>query len=161
MQINHFIEYYFKNNLNYKCNLFHEQYNSEMTQMWDNIKDFIVYHYITPRKDSEFWKESSDLKRRSSRLKKLMTMWSYKMPRENDYINDIGNNFYYLGNTLWYQIAIGMKLLDPKLAKAELQNYSLYEPMKNFYKKLNDDLDKSMHLFTETNKFYKSIQCRS
>ena len=47
------------------------------------------------------------------------------MPRENDYINDIGNNFYHLGNTLWYQIAIGMKLLEPKLAKEELQSFTL------------------------------------
>ena len=65
---------------------------------YDNIRDFIVFHYITPRKDSEFWKEASDTKRWSTRLKRLMSMWSYKMPRENDYINDIGNNFYQIRN---------------------------------------------------------------
>ena len=160
MQINHFLEYYFKKGLNYKCNLFHEQYNLEMTQMWDNIRDFIVFHYITPRKDSEFWKEASDTKRWSTRLKRLMSMWSYKMPRENDYINDIGNNFYHLGNTLWYQVAIGMKLFNPKLAKEELQSFYLYKPMKDFYEKNNHDLDKIINDFCKTNKFYKSIQCR-
>ena len=131
-----------------------------MTQMWDNIRDFIVFHYITPRKDSEFWKEASDTKRWSTRLKRLMSMWSYKMPRENDYINDIGNNFYHLGNTLWYQVAIGMKLFDPKLAKEELQSFYLYKPMKDFYEKNNHDLDKIINDFCKTNKFYKSIQCR-
>ena len=72
MQITHFIEYYYKRDLELKCNLFQEQYNSEMTQMWDNIRDFITYHYITPRKDTKFWKESSSAKRWSPRLTKLM-----------------------------------------------------------------------------------------
>ena len=57
MQINHFLEYYFKKDLNYKCNLFHEQYNLEMTQMWDNIRDFIVFHYITQEKILNFGKK--------------------------------------------------------------------------------------------------------
>lgn len=157
MQINHFIEYYFKKDLNYKCNLFQEQYNSEMTQMWDNIRDFIVYHYITPRKDSKFWKESSNPRRWPPRLKRLMTMWKYKMPRENDYVNDIGNNFYNLGNTLWYQVGIGMKIFDSKLARKELDNYHLYKPMKKFYKELNNNLDSIMNTFYKTNKYYKLV----
>ena len=54
-------------------------------------------------------------------------MWEHRMPRVVDYINDKQNNFYNIGNTLWYQIAIGMKLLDPKIAKQELKDYNLYE----------------------------------
>ena len=157
MQITHFIEYYYKKDLEFKCNLFQEQYNSEMTQMWDNIRDFIVYHYITPRKDTKFWKESSSTKRWSPRLTKLMTMWKYKMPRENDYINDIGNNFYNIGNILWYQIAIGMKLLDPKLAKQELKSYGLYDFNKKLYKLVDEDLTKAMSSFVKTNAYYNSL----
>jgi len=157
MQITHFIEYYYKKDLEFKCNLFQEQYNKEMTQMWDNIRDFIIYHYITPRKDTKFWKESSSVQRWSPRLTKLITMWKYKMPRENDYINDIGNNFYNIGNTLWYQIAIGMKLLDPKLAKEELKSYHLYDSNKEKYKLLNDEITKALPSFIKTNDYYNSL----
>ena len=117
MQITHFIENYFKKDLNLKNNLFQNQYNDEMTTMWDNIRDFIIFHYITPRKDSKFWKESSNKERWSPRLKNLMSMWKDRMPRVVDYIDDKNNNFYNIGNTLYYQIAIGMKLLDKKVAK--------------------------------------------
>ena len=157
MQITHFIEYYYKRDLEFKCNLFQEQYNSEMTQMWDNIRDFIVYHYITPRKDTKFWKESSSTQRWSPRLTRLITMWKYKMPRENDYINDVGNNFYNIGNALWYQIAIGMKLLDPKLAKQELKSYGLYDFNKKLYKLVDEDLTKAMSSFVKTNAYYNSL----
>ena len=157
MQITHFIEYYYKRDLELKCNLFQEQYNSEMTQMWDNIRDFITYHYITPRKDTKFWKESSSAKRWSPRLTKLMTMWKYKMPREVDYINDTGNNFYSIGNVLWYQIAIGMKLFDPKLAKQELKTYGLYDDTKKMYKTITDNVSKSMPYFVKTNNYYNSL----
>ena len=157
MQVTHFIENYYKEDMPFKVNELQEQYNSEMTQMWDNIRDFIVYHYITPRKDTKFWKESSSTKRWSPRLTKLMTMWKYKMPREVDYINDIGNNFYSIGNVLWYQVAIGMKLFDPKLAKQELKRYGLYDDTKKMYKTITDNVSKAMPHFVKTNDYYNSL----
>ena len=104
----------------FKCNLLQDKYNKEMTEMWDNIRDFIIFHYITPRKDTKFWINSAKEERYSPRLKRLLEMWKYRMPRAIDYINDKSSNFYSIGNTLFYQIAIGMKLLDPKVAKQEL-----------------------------------------
>ena len=125
--------------------------------MWDNIRDFIVYHYITPRKDTEFWKESSSSKRWSPRLTRLMTMWKYKMPRENDYINDIGNNFYSIGNTLYYQIAIGMKLLDPNMAKQELKDYGLYNYNKKNYEDITNTVNELMPSYVKTNEYYNAL----
>ena len=72
MQVTHFIENYFKKDMPFECELLHEQYNVEMGDMCDNIRDFIVYHYITPRKDTEFWKESAKPDKWSERLTKLM-----------------------------------------------------------------------------------------
>ena len=157
MQISHFIEYYYKKDLEFKCNLFQEQYNKEMTQMWDNIRDFIVYHYITPRKDTKFWKEASSTQRWSPRLTRLMTMWKYKMPREVDYINDIGNNFYSIGNTLYYQIAIGMKLFNSKLAKKELESYGLYDDIKRLHEVVKENLEEQVPTFMKTNDYYNSL----
>ena len=157
MQITHFIEYYYKRDLELKCNLFQEQYNSEMTQMWDNIRDFIVYHYVSPRKDTKFWIESSKEERRSPRLKKLMNMWKYRMPREVDYVNDVGNNFYHMGNTLWYQIAMGMKLIDPKLAQQELDDYNLTKSCNKFYDEASKALDDLLPKMPTTNNYYNSL----
>ena len=157
MQVTHFIENYYKKDMPFKCNLFQNQYNSEMGQMWDNIMDFIVYHYITPRKDTKFWIESSKKERFGPRLKSLLEMWKYKMPRMVDYINDKGNNFYSIGNTLWYQIAIGMKLLDPKIAKQELTDYGLYDVTKQFVEKSKSIINEHIPKCIKTNQYYNSL----
>ena len=157
MQITHFIENYFKKEMPFECNLLQDQYNSEMTQMWDTIRDFIVYHYITPRKDTKFWIESAKEERFSPRLKNLLEMWKYRMPREVDYINDKGNNFYNIGNTLWYQIAIGMNLLNPKIAKQELQDYGVYDLTKKMYEQVSYHVNEYVPNCTKTNQYYKSL----
>jgi hypothetical protein len=141
----------------FKCNLLQKQYNSEMTQMWDNIRDFIVYHYITPRKDTKFWIESTKQERFSPRLKNMLEMWKHRMPREVDYINDKGNNFYSIGNVLWYQIAIGMNLLNPKIAKQELQDYNLFDLTKSHYQKVTKTVNEYIPKCIKTNEYYKSL----
>ena len=157
MQITHFIENYFKKDLNLKNNLFQNQYNREMTAMWDNIRDFIVFHYITPRKDSKFWKESSNKERWSPRLKYLMSIWKDRMPRVVDYIDDKNNNFYNIGNTLYYQIAIGMKLLDKKVAKKELKNYGIYDITKEMYEQIQKQIKTDIYKSVKTNEYYKTL----
>tara|TARA_Y100001937_G_scaffold71966_1_gene97885 strand:- start:272 stop:1828 length:1557 start_codon:yes stop_codon:yes gene_type:complete len=157
MQVTHFLEHYFKKNMPFEANILQDQYNSEMTQMWDNIRDFIVYHYISPRKDTKFWIESSKEERRSTRLKQLMNMWKYRMPREVDYVNDVGNNFYHMGNTLWYQIAMGMKLIDPKLAQQELDDYNLTKSCDKFYDEATKALNDLLPKMPKTNNYYESL----
>ena len=157
MQVTHFIENYYKEDMPFKLNELQDQYNNEMTIMWDNIRDFIIYHYITPRKDSKFWIDSSKEERFSPRLKTLIKMWKHRMPRKVDYINDKHNNFYSIGNVLWYQIAIGMKLLDPKIAKRELKDYGIYEASADQYKKVTTDVEKHLESFITTNNYFKSL----
>jgi flavin-dependent dehydrogenase len=157
MQITHFIENYFKSSMNLKCDLFQQQYNYEITQLWDSIRDFIVFHYITPRKDTDFWIESSKRDRFSPRLNRLLEMWKYRMPRVLDYVNDKGNNFYTIGNTLWYQVGIGMKLFNAKVAKQELKDYSLYDLTKEQYKNICQQVNKILPECIKTNEYYKSL----
>jgi hypothetical protein len=49
------------------------------------------------------------------------------MPRINDFQGGLYNKFYQLGNTLWYQILIGMNLLDKKIAENELNDFRLIQ----------------------------------
>ena len=84
-------------------------------------------------------------------------MWKHRMPRQVDYINDKHNNFYSIGNILWYQIAIGMKLLDPKIAKRELKDYGIYEASADQYKKVTTHVEKHLESFITTNNYFKSL----
>ena len=157
LQITHFIENYFKKDMPFECNLLQKQYNREMTTMWDEIRDFIVFHYITPRKDTKFWTESTKEERFSPRLKDMLEMWKYRMPRIVDYITDKGNNFYNIGNTLWYQIGIGMNYFDPKIAKKELQDYGIYDLTKQHYQRVCKEVNNAISLTPKTNEYYNSL----
>ena len=90
-------------------------------------------------------------------LKMLLEKWKYKMPRVIDYISDKNNNFYNLGNSLWYQIAIGMKSLDDKIAKEELISYGLYDLIKNKHKIITDNVQKALPNLVDTNDFYDNL----
>ena len=131
LQINHFIENYFTHNL-----VFDEfqidNYNKDIATTWDDLKDFILLHYQTPRNDTEFWVDASS--RRSDRLNSLMKLWKTRMPRDKDYEANT-HLFYNLGNTLWVQILMGMKLLDSEIAKEELKAFGLWEWIEDVYKK--------------------------
>jgi tryptophan halogenase len=156
-QITHWLENYYKQDMPLECELLHKKYNNEMTEMWDNIKDFIVYHYITPRNDTEFWINSSSKDRWSVRLSELMSIWKYRMPRVVDYISDKNNNFYNIGNGLWYQISIGMKTLDKNLAKKELMDYGLWEYSEKQYDYIKNFVNEKIYHCIKTNNYYEQL----
>jgi len=91
------------------------------------------------------------------RLKDLMEMWKHKMPRVVDYVVGKGNNFFNIGNVLWYQIGIGMKYFDPKIAKKELRDYGEYERAENAFNEITRLIDLNLPGFIKTNEYYKSL----
>jgi tryptophan halogenase len=147
-QINYFLANYFKKDLPFECTQIIDQYNDEMVTMWDNIRDFIVFHYITSRIDTEFWIEAGAYERRSDRLLRLLEIWKYRMPRVVDY------DYYGINNSLWYQIAIGMKLFNPKLAMQELNEYGLFRETDSFHQRLKAKIDDEMNNAVDTEMWY-------
>jgi tryptophan halogenase len=158
LQINHFIEQYYTEYMNFNCEFANEQYNKEMTSVWDDIKDFIVMHYITPRNDTNFWKEASSPKRHSKNLKNKLEIWKSRMPRESDYQGSLFNTFYHLGNSLWYQILIGMNLLDSKKAQQELETFNLLKYVENSHAKKLLEVKWIVENSVDNNLFYKNIE---
>ena len=142
VQINHFIEQYFTETMDIKGKQ-QEQYNEDIRVIWDDIKDFIQLHYQTPRQDTLFWKDASSATM-SDTLKDRLDIWKGRMPRYVDYGR---NNFYELGNTLWYQILIGMKILDKNVALEELKSFKLLD----YAKELQENS------LTINNKYYSSL----
>ena len=160
VHITHFIEHYYKEDMPFECDLLQNQYNHNIRLMWDQIKDFIVFHYISPRKDTFFWRDAASPKRWSAELKNQLEIWKYRMPRQEDYQSPgLGTTYFYgLGNVLWYQIAIGMKLLNSKIARQELMNYGLYKQIENHYTALKKNVKNIMPTQITTNAYYERIR---
>jgi hypothetical protein len=156
LHINHFIEQYYNQYMNFNVSEQHDSYNRGFADAWDDLRDFIVLHFLSPRKDTEFWIESASEDRRSARLKNLLEIWKTRMPRYVDYKSSNHMNFYHLGNTLWYQILIGMKLLDSEIAIKELEGFNLMNVAENHYKMRNQfNLHLLKHAY-DNDDFYKN-----
>jgi hypothetical protein len=155
LHINHFLSHYYCDYMDFNAEPQQDSYNREFGDCWDDLRDFLVLHYMSQRKDTDFWIEASSEKRRSPRLNFLLDMWKTRMPREVDYKNIFNGNFHYLGNTLWYQILIGMNLLDSEVAKRELSSFNLHDIAQKQYHLRNQFNQYLLNHAYDNDYFYK------
>ena len=153
-QIDRFLQYYFTDNLNLYNKDLQNDYNEFMNSYMDDMRDFITFHYITPRNDTEFWRESSSEKRWSNELKQKMNIWKTRMPRVPDY-NHKGR-LHDIGNALWIQVGQGMNLFDSEIAKKELEYYGLYETAKKDLQGINEFASYCCDRAMTTNEYFKN-----
>lgn len=59
-------------------------YNKSFTDLTENIRDFIVLHYISDRKDTKFWKDLSYSPIPDS-LKENLEIWKHRLPIHEDF----------------------------------------------------------------------------
>jgi len=130
IQLNSFLSEYFRTDLDYRNTYIEDRYNSRMGKYWDSIRDWIRMHYFTQRKDSEFWKETSNLSI-SQELAEKMETFKFRMPRENDCIP---GEIYQ--NSLTFHVLNGMELLNSGIAQKELDFYGLEETARNKYQEI-------------------------
>ena len=129
-----------------------EDYNKNICEKWDNIRDFIILHYRSKRTDTEFWKQASSNDRLTDSLKHMLDLWKTRPPVGSDY--NIFSKLA-LGNTLWLQILLGMNILDSSLVKQDLISKSLYERAKNDYTRQVKELNYITRNAINNNEFYK------
>jgi tryptophan halogenase len=129
-----------------------KDYNKSICDKWDNIRDFIILHYRSERRDTEFWKEASSNDRLTDNLKHMLDLWKQRPPNGDDY--NVFSNLA-LGNTLWLQILLGMNILDSSMIKQDLINCGLYNKAENEYIKTSKDVDYVKRNSINNNDFYK------
>lgn len=157
-QVEHFMENYYSNLIDVRNEYLRYQYNRDMSYFHDDLKDFIVFHYQNTRQDTKFWRDASDPDKRSDRLRGIMEMWQTRMPRLYDYSDGTMQNYLALGNSLWYQIGLGMEIFNPELAAAELRYYGLEKHAKTTIKAAKDFSDYILPRSMSTTDFYKMLR---
>ena len=154
-QASKFLEYYFTSYLDVYDKDMQNDYNEHMTSFIDDIRDFIIFHYITPRNDTNFWKEASSKDRWTEQLTRKMNIWKKRMPRQLDYHHK--GRTYDIGNALWLQVGLGMEIFDSEIAKKELNYYRIYNKAKEDLKGIERFATYMCDNAMETNKYYDMI----
>jgi len=116
-----------------------DDYNRDVNSLLENIRDFVLLHYITDREDTEFWKQYKTLKLPKS-LEKNLRRWTNNLPIEEDFNNLTKYIMFREAN--FSQVMHGLKLFNSKkileefemqhpeikkLAKTGLEEIRIYE----------------------------------
>jgi tryptophan halogenase len=86
-----------------------ESYNNSFNSIIENIRDFIVLHYLTKRNDTDFWKNILNLEIPES-LKNNLEKWKTKLPTGEDFLNVSGYSMF--GPQNFIKVMHGLNLFD-------------------------------------------------
>jgi hypothetical protein len=108
-------------------------YNNKFKILVENIRDFVLLHYLTGKKNSKFWKQFKPNLPIS--LKNNLKKWKHRLPIKEDF-----NSEYVLFKPENFSIILKeLNLVDKKSIKKELNNLS--KPFKDY---LNDTIKKQI-----------------
>ena len=100
-----------------------DRYNKSVNDIVYNIRDFIVLHFITKRRDTEFWKKVANVKLPES-LQKQLEIWKYKLPIKEDF-NHVTD--YILFKELHFLMILhGLKLFDINSIHDEFNSLDIF-----------------------------------
>ncbi len=104
-------------------------HNNRVRKMYDDVKDFLVMHYMGGRDDSEFWKYIKTGVTQTEFVADLLAMIKTKVPTTHDFPGYFGS----AGWPLYSYVMAGLHLIDKDLAKKELDldllGYGPLEPV--------------------------------
>lgn len=124
VQIINFVSEHLKNNKQETVDLLSiKRYNDITNKMYDDMKDFLVLHYMGGRTDSEFWKYISDKNTITEKVEYILNMSKHTIPSEISFDSYYGA----AGAPLWNWILAGLGYIDSKTAEKTLQriNYKV------------------------------------
>lgn len=108
------------------------RYNQLMSKMYDDMRDFLVVHYMGGRTDSEFWKYISSGSTQTEFIRDLLDIAKVRPPKVSDWLSYYG----YVGSPLYNVVLANLGKLSPETCKKELERFNAVDYSKNLY--IND-----------------------
>ena len=95
---------------------YNENYINDINKKWrkfnNEVMNFIYFHYITKRSDTDFWKKFQDIENAPGLVKEILNKWQYSLPRYDHF--EINSPFIYDN---WVKVGYGLGLLNSQLIK--------------------------------------------
>jgi tryptophan halogenase len=101
---------------NYDANTI-KQYNNSVSQIMENIRDFVILHYQTKKENTDFWKDVRQLPLPESLSEKL-NRWRNNLPIEEDFNS---SRYVLFREANFIQVMHGLGLFDIEKIKLEYQ----------------------------------------
>jgi hypothetical protein len=104
----------------------------------ENLRDFIVLHYLTKKENTQFWKDVAALEIPDS-LKYRLDLWKNKMPIDEDF-SELSDYILFKGNN-HAVVMHGLDLFNRSAIKAE------YDACHDYIKNAADEIIKERKEF--------------
>jgi tryptophan halogenase len=109
-----------------------KHFNKKFCSMSDAVVDFVYFHYMSGRTDTEFWKKFT-VDNAPEYVKNMLDSWEYRLPQYDDFNKDP-----VWGMNSWVSVGSGVGKVNKELFKeafkvsfAQKQATDLYEEAKN------------------------------
>ena len=116
-----------------------DRYNKIVIDIFDNIVDYIVAHYLTRREDTPFWKYIKENLKVPKSLQDLLSVWEHRLPHSSDMY--IPWEMFHAAN--YIPILHGLNWFDVNKIKSEYDSFPNHQRMekemkdlKNFYRRV-------------------------
>jgi tryptophan halogenase len=116
--------------INYDENIIND-YNKSFNSIMDNIRDFIVLHYLTKKNNTEFWKNIAKIELPDT-LKSKLEIWKNKLPVREDFKDSSQSILFTEDN--FTMVMHGLDMFNQESIKAE------YESLPNVVKNRADTI---------------------
>lgn len=120
-----------------------QDYNVSMKNIIENIRDFIVLHYLGKRDDTEFWQSMLKLELPDS-LSNNLEKWKTKLPIDEDFRKI--SSYSMFGSKNYTLIMAGLNLFDKQAIKEEYEFLS--DEIKDDIKQLKNQLKNAENFHT-------------
>lgn len=100
-----------------------DNYNSSVNSIMENIRDFIVLHYITKKENTQFWKDVKKTELPET-LKSKIDLWKHKLPVNEDFNND--SNYTLFRSANFILVMAGLDLFDKNSIYKEYKSLSKF-----------------------------------
>lgn len=95
-----------------------DSYNKDVSDILDNIRDFVILHYKTNRSDTDFWKDIRELAIPKS-LGRNLKKWRKNLPIEEDFSGV--TKYILFRETNYTHILMGLDLFDQAAIREEYE----------------------------------------
>jgi tryptophan halogenase len=98
-----------------------DEFNKKFRDMHEQVVDFVYFHYMSNRSDTEFWKRFSDINNAPEFVQNMLNIWEYRIPEFKDFQ---GKMFQF---DSWVSVASGLGRLNTNLYARTFESAGLVD----------------------------------
>ena len=127
-----------------------EKFNKDILDINTIISNFIYFHYMTSRTDTEFWQKFS-YENAPEKIKEKINIWKDRLP------NQLDNQDVWQAVS-WFTVGSGLNLINKSIAATYIENLTEYKDSIELYNQFLFLQENMINLCIDHKKFLEYVK---